>query len=100
MGSFRYGNRNEWATLLLQYTQDQSPSISTYPVTCEAEFVKATDITTFTCNDGLMVKEKVMEAMKSGEGVTFETVMNGLNQNGELILKFKFLWSIKRRSKS
>ena len=89
------------AALLLQYTQDQSPSISTYPVKCEAEFIKkATDITTFTCNDGLMVKEKVIEAMKSGEGVTFETVMNGSNQNGELICKFKFLWSIKRRSKS
>ena len=89
------------AALLLQYTQNQSPSISTYPVTCEAEFVKkATDITTFKCNDGLMVKEKVLEAMKSAEGVTFETVMNGLNQNGELICKFKFLWSIKSRSNS
>ena len=61
---------------------------------------KATDVTTFTCHDGLMAREKVKEAMETGEGITFETVMNGLNQNGDLICKFKFLWSIKRRSKA
>ena len=89
------------AALLLQYTQGQTPSISTYPVTCEAEFIKkATDVTTFTCHDGLMVREKVKEAMETGEGIRFETVMNGLNQNGDLICKFKFLWSIKSRTKA
>ena len=47
-----------------------------------------------------MVREKVKEAMKTGEGIRFETVMNGLNQNGDLICKFKFLWSIKSRTKA
>lgn len=89
------------AALLLQYTQGQKPPISTYPISCEAEFFKkATDITTFTCNDGLMVKEKVIETMETGEGITFETVMKGLNPNGDLICKFKFIWSIKRKSKA
>ena len=37
--------------------------------------------------------------METGEGITFETVMNGLNQNGDLICKFKFLWSIKEEVK-
>ena len=89
------------AALLLQYTQGQTPSISTYPVTCEAEFIKkATDVTTFTCHDGLMVREKVKEAIETGEGIRLETVMNGLNQNGDLICKFKFIWSIKSRTRT
>jgi len=88
------------AAVILQYTYGHKPSISTLPVKCEAEFLKkATDTTTFTCNDSKMVKEKVEEAIRTGEGVTFNTTSNGLNKNGEIVCKFNFTWSIKRRSK-
>ena len=88
------------AATVLQYTYGHIPSISTLPIKCEAEFIKkATDVTTFTCNDGLMVKEKVKEAIQTGEGVVFQTAMHGNNLNGETICKFIFTWSIKMRSK-
>ena len=88
------------AAVILQYTYGHKPSISTLPVKCEAEFLKkATDTTIFTCNDSKMVKEKVEEAIRTGEGVTFNTTSNGLNKNGEIVCKFNFTWSIKRRSK-
>lgn len=88
------------AAVILQYTYGHKPSISTLPVKCEAEFLKkATDTTTFTCNDSKMVKQKVEEAIRTGEGVTFNTTSNGLNKNGEIVCKFNFTWSIKLRSK-
>ena len=88
------------AAVILQYTYGHKPSISTLPVKCEAEFLKkATDTTTFTCNDSKMVKEKVEEAIRTGEGIKFNTTSNGHNKNGEIVCKFNFTWSIKRRSK-
>lgn len=88
------------AAVLLQYTKGQNPSISTYPIKCEANFIKkATDVTTFVCNDGLMVKEKVIEAIETGEGVTFQTKMEGKNKSNETVCEFVFTWSIKKRSK-
>ena len=87
------------AALILQYTYGHKPSISTLPIKCEADFIKkATDITTFTCQDSAMVKEKVIQAIETGEGVTFNTTSNGLNKKGELVCKYKFTWSIKTRS--
>ena len=82
------------------YIHGQKPTISLLVSKCESEFVKkAADVTTFTCNDGLIVKEAVTKAIKTGEAVTFSTSMTGKNKAGEDVAYFKFTWALKKRSK-
>tara|TARA_B100001093_G_scaffold277852_1_gene265565 strand:+ start:9362 stop:9856 length:495 start_codon:yes stop_codon:yes gene_type:complete len=88
------------AALILQYTYKHHPSIATLPINCEAEFYKkATSITTFTCNDSKMIKEKIEEAVNTGKGVIIKTTAIGRDSNNEKLCKFIFTWSIKLRSK-
>ena len=83
------------AAVLLQYTKGQNPSISTYPIKCEANFIKkATDVTTFVCNDGLMVKDKVIEAIETGEGVTFQTKIEGKNKRENYKVHTSFVFTL------
>lgn len=86
--------------LIVMYIHGQKPTISLLVSKCESEFVKkAADVTTFTCNDGLIVKEAVTKAIKTGEAVTFSTSMTGKNKAGEDVAYFKFTWALKKRSK-
>ena len=88
------------AAHILQYTYKHQPSIATLPINCEAEFYKkATGITTFTCNDSKMIKEKVEEAINTGDGVIIKTTSIGRDSNNEKLCQFIFTWSIKLRSK-
>ena len=87
------------AELILQYTLNHKPTISTLPLKCNAEFVKkATGITKFICNDGPMIKEKVNEAIKSKKAVIIEAFSVGIDKESQTICKFKFTWSIKIKS--
>lgn len=87
------------AALILQYTLNHKPTISTLPLKCNAEFVKkATGITKFICNDGPMIKEKVNEAIKSKKAVIIEAFSVGIDKESQTICKFKFTWSIKIKS--
>lgn len=64
----------------------------------EAEFYKkATDITTFTCNDGQKLFEIVNEAVKTGESKTFRAESIGTNQQGEIVSKVWITWSFKAK---
>lgn len=84
--------------LMTLYTHKQKPSISMLVANCEGEFVKkATDITSFTCNDGALIKAKIIEAIATGEGKVIPTTMVGKNKAGEEVAKFKFTWTIKAR---
>ena len=88
------------AALILQYTYNHEPSIATLPINCEAEFYKkATGLTIFTCSDSKMIKEKVEEAINTGEGVIIKTTAIGRDINNEKLCQFIFTWSIKLRSK-
>ena len=87
------------AALILQYTLNHKSTISTLPLKCNAEFIKkATGITKFICNDGLMIKEKVNEAIKSKKAVIIEAFSVGIDKESQTICKFKFTWSIKIKS--
>ena len=87
------------AALILQYTYKHQPSISTLPLKSEGEFFKkATGLTKFICQDGLIIKEKIKTAIQSKKPEIIEAFSTGLNENNETICKFKFTWSIKVRS--
>ena len=85
--------------LVLVYTYNQNPSISMLVSKTEGIFLKkATGKTTFVCEDGEKVKNAIIKTIQTGEGVEFETNMNGYNTNHEKIAQFKFTWSVKKRS--
>lgn len=84
--------------LMTLYTHKQKPSISMLVADCKGEFVKkATDITTFTCNDGPLIKAKIIKAINTNEAQIIPTTMVGKNKAGEIIANFSFTWSIKAR---
>ena len=85
--------------LVLLYTYNQKPSISMLVSKTEGVFLKkATGKTSFICNDGDLVKKAIIKTIKTGEGVEIETNMVGYNKKNEEIAKFKFYWSVKKRS--
>lgn len=85
--------------LMTLYTHKQKPSIAMLVADCKGEFVKkATDVTTFTCSDGALIKAKIIEAIKTNEPQTIPTTMVGTNKAGEVIANFSFTWTIKART--
>ncbi len=85
--------------LMVQYTHKQKPSIAMLVANCSAEFVKkATDVTTFTCNDGLKIRSAIEKAIDTKEPQLIECKMTGKNRAGEDVAHFAFTWSVKARS--
>ena len=74
--------------------------MATLIVSCRAEFFKkATDVTTFICRDGLIIKDVLLKAMEIEETQLIECVAIGKNKKSEDVAKFVFKWSVKARSK-
>lgn len=87
------------AAMVVMYTFKQKPSIATLVVSCSGEFVKkATDVTTFVCNDGLKIKEAILKTIETKEPQIIKFSMTGKNKAGEDVAHFKFSWSFKVRS--
>ncbi len=86
--------------LIILYIHGQKPTISLLVSKCEAEFVKKADeVTTFTCNDGLLIKQAVINAIETGKAIEFQTKMTGQNSSGEDVAYFKFTWALKKRKR-
>ena len=85
--------------LVLNQTFNSEIPISTLVRKLEANFnKKAVNITTFTCHDGLAIKEQVSRAIKSGEAQEIEMETIGLTENGEEVARFKLTWGLKSKS--
>lgn len=63
-------------------------------VECEF-FKKATQTTTFTCEDGLLIQETVQKAIETGEGQTCVITSTGRVPDGEVVSITKLTWSFK-----
>ena len=85
--------------LVLSQTHDRKENISTLVRKLEADFVKkAVNVTTFTCEDGLAVKDIVDRAISSGEAQEIEMNSVGLSADGEEVARFKLTWGLKAKS--
>lgn len=60
---------------------------------------KATGRITFTCNDGLNIKEAIQKAIETKEGQTCWMTSIGKNENGDIVSTFEFEWTVKLRTK-
>jgi hypothetical protein len=74
------------------------PAVSMLVIRTDGEyFKKATDITTFTCEDGALIKQIIEEAISTGEARTMIAKTTGRNKTGEIVAEFKITWSFKAK---
>jgi hypothetical protein len=88
-------------TLALAQIYKRQPPVSMLVVKVESHyFKKAADRTTFTCEDGLLIKQAVEDSIASGEGKTVTAKSVGRNKAGEIVAEFFVTWSFKAKQKS
>lgn len=84
--------------LAMAHLYQSQPAVSMLVVKVESEyFKKATGITTFTCEDGLVIKRTIETAVATQEPQTFKAVSTGKNEKGELVAQFYITWSFKAK---
>jgi len=84
--------------LAMAHLYKRNPAVSMLVVRTEAEyFKKAADKTTFTCEDGPLIKQMIEEAVASGEARTIRAKSEGKNKVGEIVAVFYITWSFKTK---
>ena len=84
--------------LAMAFTFEQKPAMSMLVIKTEAAYLKkATGVTTFTCEDGPMLKQAIDEAMASGKGTSFAARSIGKDKDGETVAEFTITWSFKAK---
>jgi hypothetical protein len=84
--------------LALAHLYKRKPSVSMLLVKLEADyFKKATDRTTFECNDGELFQKAIEDSIATGEARTVTAKSTGINKAGEMVAKFLVTWSFKAR---
>ncbi len=64
----------------------------------QAHFLKkATGLTTFSCQDGALLKNAVEKAVSSGEAQKVTVTSTGTLPNGDIVAQIHFTWSFKRK---
>lgn len=58
-------------------------------------FKKATGRTTFVCEDGLLIRETIEQAVRAGEPQTVKARSVGKNIDGAMVAEFFVTWSFK-----
>jgi hypothetical protein len=84
--------------LALAHIYKSKPQISMLVVKVESEyFKKATDVTTFICEDGALIKQAVEDSVRSGEGKLVKAKSIGRNKAGDIVAEFFITWSFKAK---
>lgn len=85
--------------LALSQIYKQKPAVSMLVFDMNAHFAKkAVSKITFICNDGIKIKEAVEETMRTGLGVTVSVNSTGIDQAGDIVSEFNFVWTFKVKS--
>jgi hypothetical protein len=83
----------------LMQIMGRKPSVSMLVVSLEANyFKKATDTTTFVCEDGKAIEQLVDEAIATGEARSMKAKSVGRNKAGEIVAEFYITWSFKAKN--
>jgi hypothetical protein len=84
--------------LSMAYVYRKSPAISMLVTAIEGSFLKkATGITTFTCEDGPLIRQAIADAITSGEGRQVKARSTGRNADGNEVAEFYITWSFKAK---
>ena len=85
--------------LVMDEIKVQGKPISMLVANNKANFSKkAKGRITFTCNDGLAIRQAIQKAIASGEGQTCWMHAQGTNTDGVVVSSFDFEWTVKLRS--
>ena len=85
-------------TLVMMYTYKLKPSVAVIVGNCTGEFLaKATDLTTFVCNEGKRIATTVKKAIQTGEPQEVVCKTIGYSRAGEEVAHFTFTWKMKKR---
>jgi hypothetical protein len=85
--------------LALLHLYKRKPSVSMLLVKLEADyFKKATDKTSFVCNDGELIQRAIEESVDTGGARTVKVKSTGTNKTGETVAEFFITWSFKART--
>lgn len=85
--------------LAMAHVYHRNPSVSMLVLNIKGDFIKkAVGKTTFTCTDGLMIKQTIEDAIFDGQGKTVTSKSTGCNERGEVVATFEITWSFKAKS--
>lgn len=85
--------------LALAEIHNRKPGVSMLVVKVDsAYFKKATDRTSFVCEDGLLFQQAIDETIATGEAKTVSARSVGTNKAGEVVAEFWVTWSFKVRA--
>ena len=85
--------------LALAHIYKRQPSVSMLVSKVEGNFLKkAVGRTIFTCEDGLVIKQTIEDAIISNEGKIITAKSYGRNAAGEIVAEFAITWSFKVKS--
>ena len=84
--------------LCLVHLYKRNPPVSMLVVKVESEyFKKAVGRTTFTCEDGTLIKDTIEQAVQTGEAKVVRAKSVGKNEEGVIVAEFFVTWSFKVR---
>jgi hypothetical protein len=82
--------------LVMKHIAESKKKISMLVTHQEADFFKkAKGTITFSCNDGIEIKEAIQKTIKTGKGQTIILKSDGFNEDGVKVSSFSYTWSIK-----
>jgi hypothetical protein len=85
--------------LAMGHLYKRKPAVSMLVIKTDGEyFKKAADETTFTCEDGALIKQMIEESVATGEPRTVIAKSTGRNKAGEVVAEFFITWSFKAKS--
>jgi hypothetical protein len=83
----------------LAHIHKRTPAVSMLVVNISGSFIKkAIGRTTFICNDGLLIKQTIEDAIADGQGKIVTAKSTGTNAAGEVVAEFVITWSFKARN--
>ena len=84
--------------IILSEIRNSSVPVSMLVTRNEAEFLKkAKGKITFTCTDVALVKNQFATDLQSERGTRFWMQSEGVDQQGDVVSRFRFEWSIKAK---
>lgn len=85
--------------LVMQHTWKRQPGVSMLVTGMHAEFTrKATGRIRFACPDGPALRAAVEATVATGDGQTVDATSVGTDEQGAVVARFTFQWSVRRRS--
>jgi hypothetical protein len=85
--------------IILSEVRNSNVPISMLVTRNEAEFLKkAKGKITFTCSDVALVKNQFATHLQSETGTRFWMQSEGVDEQGEIVSRFRFEWSIKAKN--